>query len=1219
MINNYKVKVAVLVVFLAVTCLPLAVSAQNEKIEKTSLYEYEIDEFATSKNAAAKVITSSGVDYGQAYNVGWSTATEVFGLEGLSLSFLNDVMGVGAVSKIGDACGNMGMGLAVIQLGIDISQGKAGPGVVNFSKSSAFYAIGKFGWQSLKIAAIGVQFIDYALNKFGNASVAARVGVWNSAYRNYYERGPGRVTAVQWKGILNKAGSKEEMESIIRNHLKKFWGEADALSYATLQTAGPIAVAADPLPSEATAIENSYMADLLLPYLRSVFASMAIDAKKAQIKEIQAAYEKIVKELNATNQVRVVVIGAKDIIAGLPVKMAGDFMEAVTDGSGKCSFKFTVYSLLTHSIKSPADINVKVTIGGKEKEFSAKADLKQKVSTVQINVGGLADVKGVVSNEKDNSAIDAASVSISNKYKGKTNGSGEYLIRNVPAGQHTILVQKNGFEKKSVPLNIEAQEPSGGKNPEVVMDVKLKPLVPGVKIVSPKNGSLVETLRPVVVAMVQAGPEDVDRESISVDFDAAPVDFSYNGQTGEVKYTSPELKEDPATKCKHEVTVTVKIPGKEGKTISATSRFTAGVRPIVTELALCPEYLKEPDNYPLLTGQIYDEHSGPNPGSISAQLDGKPIRMDYAVLNEKWINVLYWPKPKVSGGTHRLVFNIKDNGGIPAKAHAISFKLPGPDLALVRPVNAGKVTAGDKFQLAIAVKNTGDAPAENVIAKLYCNDRQYATVTGALASFGNIDPAAQFTGSPLFTVEAKQNVGNPQTGEPVTAHFTLRMCQRANPKQVWEERFTILIYPGELAGGNVYVRLVHGTYMAGEWPVHVAYQRVMLTGSGGSFVATSDGNGLATFRNIPEGTYQTYVPTWYTYGAKLGEYIRSVVVVAGQDANAMLKGSCPYLHTWNGRRFEVDNDIYSTARILAKGENPVAYVPSKEEIQNMEYTDYLSIQNNLKPKGRYYAFRLEEIRNEISWTDFAKLMVIDHPKDSMVSSDGKGNVYSYRDPDSAVIVLDGDGNTVTELVGANDEMAFRAFHGSSVVLRFAQKEKIRNAQLVIRMKGWERVDGEYEPIQEGPPSVDFQVKDQDGQWQTCRSIFPRNEWDVSVVDMTPFLRDKEGAEIRVYTTQCRTDKYNLIDFIGLDTRKQDRLDIRVLDLKKAKHSFYGDVTAKLLNKDSVYVQTYPGETIDIYFDKLLPTKQKRSFIFISRGHYMYFSGDSIVRLKRDKK
>jgi len=1212
-----KIILFALPIFILTLFAPKTIFAQTEKIEKTELYSYEIEDFVKGKDIASKLITSSGVDYSESYKVGWEKTNEVFGLEGMGLSFLNDVLEVGAVNKVSDACGDIGMGLAFIQLGIDIYSGNTGQAALNFSKSSTFYAIGKIGSQGLKIASIGVSFIDYALNKFGTTAVAARVGVWNSAFRNYNNRGPGKRNLTEWKNIFTKLDSQEAIESAIRSHLKKFWNESDGLSYATVKTAA-LGIgdkwAADPLESEKEAIENSYMAELLLPYLKPLFYTMAREAKDAQIKSVQKSYKNIVATLNASHKVDVTLVGSKEAVTGVTVKLGDGFMEAVTDASGKAVFNFTVYGMLKHGLKSPAKVAITIKTKDGEKELVQEINSKKPSAAVKFNVGGVSDVSGVVTDAKEKKPVEGVKISITGQKKNaSTSASGEYLIKDIPDGSYKIAAEKKGFQKKEINFELKAQSEPGGVNPVLTINIELASIEPRVEIKFPKNGQVIEDLQPTIAGIVEGGANSIEKSAITFKFDGKSVDFNYDERSGIVSYSPPtELKEDPITKCKHNVELTALIGEEPKKTLlSASCAFTAGIRPQIIQLEFNEKYPKDKEKEPLFIGQAYDKHSGPDPATLLASLDGATLKTEYSTINENNLTFYYFPKgAKLRGGSHTVKVTINDKAGIQSMPGRLLFELPGPNIQLVKPVDVGKVISGDAFVLLPTVKNIGTGASSNLMGRLYCNDRNYASIVQATTSYGAIEPGAEANGTPFFNVKTAQNLGNPQNGEPVYCNFTLRLYEYSDPQQYWEEKFSVPIYPGEMTGGTVFVKLLHGTYMEGTWPVHTAYQTVCLTGDNGTFTTTSDANGNATFENIPPGEYTTYVSKWYTYGAKLGEYVKSVTVEAGGRTSATLKGSCPYLFVWNGKEYEKDNDIYSVANAMTNTDSPFAF--NKATMEKFGYTDYYRIEKNLVAKDGLYLMMLKEVRNEVSHTDAVSLLVVDHPKGTKILCDINGNIFTYTDPqNSDSAITDGAAN-IKELISVRDGKGWDAYNNDKLDMEF--KVNSSNAKIIVFWKGF--VDGsgkEANASDLGRPSIKVYVNDKNNQWVQAGKIYPREEWSHSIVDLSGYIKDQKNIRVRFVATSCHKDKYSIVDLVGLDTTKNGKIFTSKLKLAKAMYSFAGNVTEKMLTEDNECVEMAPEGYIQLSF-LAQPAKQnsERSFIFVSRGYYNSLSEGSFA-------
>jgi len=834
-------------------------------------------------------------------------------------------------------------------------------------------------------------------------------------------------------------------------------------------------------------------------------------------------------------------------------------------------------------------------------------------------------VKGTVTDEATKDPVKGAKVGIAAaKVSAATDASGQYLMKDVPNGDYQVAAEHRAYEKKSVPLKVEV--PEGEKTKQTLeLDIALKPLPPSVQILSPKEGEVVpgKGAGPIIVAVkaLVGGGGAAKKEAIKMLFDGKEVDFDYNENNGNISYTSPPLAEDIPTKAKHTVTVTAEVTDEKGqkKTVSKTVNFTAGIRPEITGLGFNKKFLEDPAKEPLLTGQAFDEHSGPNAGSVLLLLDGTPVKMEYGNENPQSILIYYFHRgAALRGGTHIVTVSLSDNAGIPSKPRTINFDVPGPNIQLVKPVNVGKVISGDAFGLPLVVRNAGNGPAQNLRGVLMCNDRQYATVTTANASFGILDPGLEASNAPLFNVKTAQNLGNPENGEPVYANFTLRTYQAGDPKQFWQDNFSIPIYPGEMAGGIVYVKLIHGTYMSGDWPIHTANQRVCLDGTGGNFIAISDGSGNAVFQNIPPGDYRTYVPSWYTYGAKLGEYEKFVTVVAGQEARATLKGSCPYLFVWDGKDYVKDNDIYSVANAQGSVGSPFAF--NEAVAAKFGYTDYYKLEKKLAERDGFYPLMLEEVRNEISHTDMLSLWVVDHASGTKVLCDTDGRIMTYRsmlNPLEANI-SNGAGTGQIRSLGSRDGKGWRAYNNDSIDIVFGGLKEAGDAKLIVYWKGFQDGAGKEEnACSLSRPSLKVYVKS-GNEWKEAGKVYPRMEWAHSVVDISGLTGLTGKVTLRITASSCHRDKYHLVDFIGLGFGGTEQARVIKLAPAMVFHSTLGDVTAKISVSDDSSVEMVPGEKMTVSFPYTEKTTgSERSFIFVSEGYYNSIT-DSTVAVRLGK-
>ncbi|XZE45999.1 FG-GAP-like repeat-containing protein [Pirellulaceae bacterium SH467] len=95
-----------------------------------------------------------------------------------------------------------------------------------------------------------------------------------------------------------------------------------------------------------------------------------------------------------------------------------------------------------------------------------------------------------------------------------------------------------------------------------------------------------------------------------------------------------------------------------------------------------------------------------------------------------------------------------------------------------------------------------------------------------------------------------------------------------------------------------------------------------------------------------------------------------------------LGGSCPYLYTWNGERFEFCTDCLWAAPIGLQFAQGVA-APTRD-------WEYLKIDGSLlKPKDGEYVLQLTEELWEAAYFDSVQLMAIDHPADVEIYTNEK--------------------------------------------------------------------------------------------------------------------------------------------------------------------------------------------------------------------------------------
>ena len=145
-------------------------------------------------------------------------------------------------------------------------------------------------------------------------------------------------------------------------------------------------------------------------------------------------------------------------------------------------------------------------------------------------------------------------------------------------------------------------------------------------------------------------------------------------------------------------------------------------------------------------------------------------------------------------------------------------------------------------------------------------------------------------------------------------------------------------------------------------------------------------------------------------------------------AQQKLKGSCPYLYTWTGSRYEFLTDCLWSAPIgLQFAEGVLA--PARE-------WEYLKIPGErLRAVNGEYRLQLTEELWEAAYFDSVRLLVIDHPADVDIYSNEKVGpaeiasfqIHTVRHPRRPIAAHDQRGRDVLSLVARRDGRYLKAF------------------------------------------------------------------------------------------------------------------------------------------------------------------------------------------------
>ncbi len=198
-----------------------------------------------SQNSVASILTSirpgSSSLPPSALSDVWSIFNEQFGIDTTLTSFAENALYAEGFSKFNSYVPEVGLGLAFVQLGIDLYNGDNKMAAINLTKSLGYYSIGKtFPTRAMNVAMAGVFVIDYSLNKFGTEAWAGRTNIyteigkrWLEERRKKGERGKWwfkKLDKVIQSSIDTPDKIPEKIEKCFDDYANQLWGNDEEIA-----------------------------------------------------------------------------------------------------------------------------------------------------------------------------------------------------------------------------------------------------------------------------------------------------------------------------------------------------------------------------------------------------------------------------------------------------------------------------------------------------------------------------------------------------------------------------------------------------------------------------------------------------------------------------------------------------------------------------------------------------------------------------------------------------------------------------------------------------------------------------------------------------------------------------------------------------------------------------------------------------------------------------
>ncbi|UCH32376.1 MAG: hypothetical protein JSV05_03080 [Candidatus Bathyarchaeota archaeon] len=285
-------------------------------------------------------------------------------------------------------------------------------------------------------------------------------------------------------------------------------------------------------------------------------------------------------------------------------------------------------------------------------------------------------------------------------------------------------------------------------------------------------------------------------------------------------------------------------------------------------------------------------------------------------------------------------------------------------------------------------------------------------------------------------------------------------------------------------------------------------------------------------------------------------------------------GGCPFIHVWNSYEYVIDNNL----------------LPYSEIQGGTDVDDYYRLEQNLFVDKGKLKLMISEFEQEHSYLDRVQLLAVEHESDVSIAVSPRGEILTYKEPSPPAIAIDNNNEDVTSVLGAIDGDYYEGYAGDYILLDFGNIDVKDTAKLVMRADL---------PPEAGKWSVHVQLLNGTGGWETVAIVVPRVYWATEIVDLHDYLPDTlDELKARLYFTANHK-----IDYVGIDTTKQDDFELYYANLVSARHSVQDNVKEELHASDSVYTELLPGEWIELEFTLPENVKHQRTYILKSEGHY----------------
>ncbi|MCE9593440.1 MAG: FG-GAP-like repeat-containing protein [Planctomycetes bacterium] len=309
------------------------------------------------------------------------------------------------------------------------------------------------------------------------------------------------------------------------------------------------------------------------------------------------------------------------------------------------------------------------------------------------------------------------------------------------------------------------------------------------------------------------------------------------------------------------------------------------------------------------------------------------------------------------------------------------------------------------------------------------------------------------------------------------------------------------------------------------------YQRLFWRGEA-ELVGVGAATALDWHRTLwPDGSFQ------WMRSVALGDRVCSLDARKDFEQSEALRGSCPFLYTWNGERNVFVSDVL--------GITPLGLPMAPGEFVPPDHDEYVLVRGEqLAAKDGVFELHFTEELREVTYLDRIRLDVIDHPIGTEIFPNElfcfppfpTPHVHTMREPLAPTRVVGSDGKDWTAALAKNDEVfavpfmpapaQFRGLANPHFLELEFDRERVAQAQkLRLVLNGWffwtdasVNLASAYDPEQEFVPPI-VQVPDGQGGWRDAGPPigFPAGKTKTMVIDAESLIL-RDDPRIRIFGT-----------------------------------------------------------------------------------------------------